>query len=665
MAKKDKKNKNRQKEDESFVCRENEKGEMVCDEKGDKNITASEGKIMPAQDNQGDVDIEDSEQRYNAPEIDTKKGNIFIGTLNMMSSPAKALAKPFGKHYREKYRDKYRHSKKLFILDMVLLGIVLLLALTNVYFFFGGTLGIFPISQKALLDIDHNPQVLVSGEDTEFIFNYINNSEDKLTEVNMTVDLPPYFEIIDYSPNTFNKSTNTFNLETLDPGANGKARIVGKFFGEVGKTGEVKAKLNYHVGNRQGRDITTLAYIPESSLFEAVLDAPETIVKNQLFSFNVRYYNNSSYKLDEFIISPEWPDGFQLKSSSSPTGENGDWHIKDFAPGAEGQINIEGVFTGSDETVLIKITPHIKYNNKIAQKISEASINIVNPHFSLHLSSLSEGAVNPGEELDYKINYQNNGSYNLRNVSFEFIKESPFSGGDENKIFDSKTNPELALIRPGDKGEMIFSIKTKSDSGSIKEGADSLIKSFIRANYILEDRVERNVSEQTQTQEQKINTDLDLRAFARYYTSGGEQLGRGPIPPEAGFTTKYWIFWYPENNINNATDVLVKGFLPPQAEFTGASLPLGAVEYNPSDHSISWSAGRINKSGGQSGKGLSFEVAITPEENQIGQIIDIVSDIKISGTDEFTGENITKNIGDITTNLIEDEYVSGSGRVGN
>jgi len=81
---------------------------------------------------------------HNPPtnEQQTKQGNLFTGVLYIMTHPGKWFVKKTHRHYKKKYRDKYKHSKKLFIFDLILLGIIAALAAVALYFAFWYTPGI-------------------------------------------------------------------------------------------------------------------------------------------------------------------------------------------------------------------------------------------------------------------------------------------------------------------------------------------------------------------------------------------------------------------------------------------------------------------------------------------------------------------------------------------
>lgn len=176
-------------------------------------------------------------------------------------------------------------------------------------------------------------------------------------------------------------------------------------------------------------------------------------------------------------------------------------------------------------------------------------------------------------------------------------------------------------------------------------------------------------------QEEQINRlvlntpapELKLQSYARYYSPEGEQLGRGPLPPTAGKTTKYYVFWVLEKTINPMVDVVVEGKLADSVKWVGFA-PLGGelLSYDSLTRKVVWKAGKDNTSVifAPESKGAIFEISLTPDSIQIGKEALLMSDIKIQGRDEVTNTLLNGISEDITTNLIFDAKAIGRGIVG-
>ena len=226
---------------------------------------------------------------------------------------------------------------------------------------------------------------------------------------------------------------------------------------------------------------------------------------------------------------------------------------------------------------------------------------------------------------------------------------------------------DLAKLTPGAKGELKFKIGTaeSADQPRVLEFGD-LLKSSWEISYKLSGDFGQSYTFKSDTREDKFNSDLVLVGAARYYTEEGDQLGFGPLPPAVGKTTRYWIFWSVDNNLNDVSGVSASAVLPPNVSWTGKiSVSLGQLNYDSAKRVVSWQAGDISHYAGEISpkQGAAFEVALTPTTEQIGSEPTLLGQIKIYGKDNFTDQFLENQGSDLTTNLIYDSLAGGKGKV--
>jgi hypothetical protein len=161
--------------------------------------------------------------------------------------------------------------------------------------------------------------------------------------------------------------------------------------------------------------------------------------------------------------------------------------------------------------------------------------------------------------------------------------------------------------------------------------------------------------------ERKVAGDARLRAAARYYTSEGDQIGRGPLPPKVGSATRYWIFASLETGATQLQGGTVRFVLPNGVAFTGrAATTVGEDAFLEGDRLV-WRVGTVEAHAGvlHEAPSVSFEVALTPTEAQIGTTPSLVTSAVFSGTDAWTGAAMTSNSPGLTTQLPGDPEVAG------
>jgi hypothetical protein len=159
---------------------------------------------------------------------------------------------------------------------------------------------------------------------------------------------------------------------------------------------------------------------------------------------------------------------------------------------------------------------------------------------------------------------------------------------------------------------------------------------------------------------------LKIEAYARYWSAEGEQLGRGPLPPKVGQTTKYQIFWLLKRTVVPLTEVVVEGELGDNVSWTGfVPLQTGNVYFDSLTRKIIWKVGRLESQEETMSetKGIVFEVALKPDLSQVGKEADLIKEIKGWGKETITGNLVKGEAPKITTRLINDSKASGKSLV--
>ena len=165
-----------------------------------------------------------------------------------------------------------------------------------------------------------------------------------------------------------------------------------------------------------------------------------------------------------------------------------------------------------------------------------------------------------------------------------------------------------------------------------------------------EDKITDPTQEEKPEPTKPKTTNIELKSFARYYTSEGEQLGIGPIPPVVGEPTNYWIFISIGNFNHDLENVEISATLPSNVSSTGDSSVTWGNNIEIVENKISWELGDL-KIENEELIAAAFEVEIIPTDDQIGSATNLLEDISITATDLVTKKEITKHNPVITTNI--------------
>ncbi len=63
-------------------------------------------------------------------------------------------------------------------------------------------------------------------------------------------------------------------------------------------------------------------------------------------------------------------------------------------------------------------------------------------------------------------------------------------------------------------------------------------------------------------------------------------------------------------------------------------------------------------------KQVSFQVSVNPDISQVGSYLNLLNESTLSGTDNYSGENLTQTASGVTSDItLDSSYIAGSGKV--
>ncbi len=598
-----------------------------------------------------DDDFQDIKQELRR---EGKKDNIVIKSLKIFTYPAKRLKK--------RYNIRYRFNPKHLAMDLIIVGAILFLIGLNIFYWWGG---FHYLTNKLDVRVTLVEQQIISGGQNTFIVKYENNNNFALNLASLSIKFPENFILQEVSRTDFNYQDNTVYLGDLTPGANGQILFVGKIIGAIDHEQSFVANLSYYKTNKQGarlwgqfQEIERLKYLPNGSavLFSRVM--PDRLVGGQEFNVPITLTNQTGLVIDELRLSLISSDLSVIDGGELYLDNN--WHFYQVEAGASVSLTpllkVKAVKDSAELTFVVDW----KYQDKYYRQIFAVERHeVFNPQFTIE-QIVNQANVNPGDLIDFSIKLNNQGQYNIEDLHLEMnflgdywdvnsIKPSNGKIQENSVVFDYEVLPELNLIMPHESKELDFSVKIKN-----------VLLGVVNPEIVLQTNVGFKVENESvflrgTKNEWRVNSNLNVRAFARYYTAEGEQLGRGPLPPKVGETTKYWVFLQLLNDINSMENVSLTAILPTSVNWENrSSVPVGnAVNFDPATRKITWTISKIKVD--PRNIGVAFEVSVTPTSEQKGKVINLLENIVVSGQDSFTGKSLTRSIAGVTTNLIFDD----------
>lgn len=586
--------------------------------------------------------------------------NFFIGTLNIAAAPVKTIARPVRHHYHKKYRGRYKHAKKIFIFDTILVGLLIVLAAAAAFWFFYSP-------QKNYLTVSLSDKNTTVGQIRDFKIIIKNNTDYTLSDTRVTLDFPQTISLKEYPPN-YNQQTNSLSLGSLKEKASTVILFKGQIWGALNETQKIIMETSFTDPAKQIKEQIDILEVPlTQSVFTVNWNLPASVKVGQKFDLTVNYKNTSSETLPEAIIVPTLPTDFTILSSTLDL-INGRWVLKNIPANYQGKIILSGHINSlpansNIQTLTLENFLNYKEKNYFQGSLIK-NLDIQDNGLALQFTVADKKTFfKPGDEVTLNLHYQNNTAQEIKDLSLSLDLPAFL-------VADKKTPITTEKITLGAKAEgstnLHFTIAKDLEPG------EDLSKNFSltlrpSASFYFTDQPTILYRSFSQAEQFKISTFLKLHAESRYFTEEGDQLGRGPLPPKVGQTTKYWVNFFLTSSPNSVKDVTFKAHLPENIAWTGKTTVTAgeSLKYDALTHTVTWKNDLVEATLGDICPcvGGGFEVALTPTAETTGQTINLLDQLYLSGTDIYTNEVIVTSAANLTTNLITDPYAKGKHKV--
>ena len=629
----------------------NEKDKKIEDFSADKGnveiVKKEESQVLDSATNAG------SSVSVSKDGINVKKsGNLVIGSLNIVASPIKETLKT-------RHEKHYRSSKFHLISDLALALLII------------GLFAAFLIIRnfEPQVDIGLEAQLVgesaTSGDIETFEIEYNNPSDMPVANAGISMRFPRGFIVSEtYPAGIFNSISNTFEIGSLPAGAGGKVKIEGLVVGEVGSRQVINISFNYSTGNKMQNILDSLVYLIEDSSLKVSADMPKEAYKNVPFRGQVIVGNSGTYESfeDLEIVFKSSVIKINKINFEGASLNNNAITLSALPAGERAVVDFEAEAFLENESAEVAIETYVNAGgNRIKQGELKKVLNISIPKFTVGITA-DKTVISEGESVNFTLDYENKEGVEVSGARILFgTSDSAFKidglAVPENPKYRIAGN-ELVFLSPI-KDKELGSIKAqasfgrKNISANQEAGLTASIDYNLRGNQIAYKAYSAGI---------KFLSDLQVASRGVYYSAQGDQLGIGPLPPIVDVPTRFWIFWEVDNIGNKLENMSVSAVLPENAYWTNQkSLVAGKVRYGEATKKVVWSLDEVALEGGEYRAG--FEVELIPVAADIGQVLDILKDIKFSAFDTFAQREIEGNLPAINTNLKDDSVAYGQGTV--
>lgn len=527
------------------------------------------------------------------------------------------------------------------------------------------------------------PKEVDSTQAVRYLIKYRNDNRVALKNAEIQLTYLENFQPTDnVNLKVLNTVSSKFTVGDIQPKSEQVVELNGIFYAPKDFPVYMRAALTYSPSNNVAQELkTTNQFGVTVATSPVILDVltPAEASDGDAVEYIVDYKNLDTRELKDVKIKIDYPEGFTFESAQPMASEkNSIWYVGNISAGDGGKIKIQGIQRGlKDEKKLLKI--YLGKDGKEGKFVTfserEKEISIVEPILSIaqRVDGNQSGNVKAGDNLNYVITYKNNGNLGLRDAIITAEVRSPVIDFSKMKLdkgaYDAKTGiitwkasdvPSLARIEPSGTGEVRFSIPIKQKIPVEKaEDKNYVVTSIAKIDSPdIPTPIGSNKVIGSNRLVLKVTSKVILETLGFY--NDQKIRNSGPIPMKVGKETTFVLHWKLTNVSNELNDVKVTSSLPTGIQWTRRAYPAEEkFTYNDRTNQIVWDVGDVRPGAGIIGaaREVAFQVSITPQALQVGQMPTLLNKTVLTAKDKFTGEEITLELPLKNTQLPEDSVV--------
>jgi len=592
-----------------------------------------------------------------------------------------------------------------------ILGIIIFLSVILVVSFLGFMVFLPKpkfTGEKVNLEIKA-PFSAISGQKINYQIKLENLEDVSLTKTQLAINFPAGFIYEtsnlpaqiqinnDNSSPAQLPSPKTWQINDLFSQQSKILDINGYLIGPLNSKQTIVATLSYYPANFNSEFQKNISF--DTNLNDSLLtlgaNYQNQVANNDEVEIDLQLANNSTdQELNNLELDLNYPPEFTLTESQiiepdsknlpavTKAGKNESspktWQFDKLLPQAPKQIKIKGKFNVNESTKL-ELVAQLKLKGQgldyFIQRESKLDFDIIKGDLLTNIiinGSNQNQAVNLGDTLNYLLDIQNKSKKALGDIKIRAVLDSVFldwqslvdnNNGviDQEQILWTKDQiPKLAFLLPEDEVQINLQINLKKADKKYAD-KDYQVKSFFEAQINKVDNADSQVIIQSPTLINPINTDLNLNVIGRYFDDKSNTIGSGPLPPIVGQKTTYKIFWTLTNSLHEINNIEIKAKLPDYVHFENNQNISTGTLFENQQNEVVWQISSIPTSINQAT--ASFDISITPKNEDVGKILTLLPEITAIATDSQTQGKITISIPGITTNLDNDPLGKGKGLI--
>lgn len=501
--------------------------------------------------------------------------------------------------------------------------------------------------QKRLdISVRVSPTSLESGGEAHVDVMFDNISEQTLYDASLVLRPQSVLSNLQVDHGSYDYEKNTLLLGTIEPGANGHVSFIGDVLTSIVQPQSMHFVMNYNVhpdDTVKQQEYFAAELIADSSVLDIDVEIPDVLAAGQTENFVIEYVNHSEERTFTNIkISSFIPDGLL------PNTQNQEHVIELLAPGESGELVFPIVFDTTESEIPVSFELSVVADDvSLLQDVVVHTIEVQQPQLEV-IHNVDAAIYQPGSFVNFLLSYTNAEEFPVDDLTVLLeldprIWDFQSIVSDSGQIMDNGFLWNAGDVAVGSSAELTVPVRLRgTQTRSVVYSPTNAVVSRVSAQYPHPEYENVAFNARGNDIAKRVSTDLRVSGIARFFTNEGDQVGRGAYPPTVGQQSRYWVVLRPQNNINAVEDVVVTANVSNSVRCTGAqSLCEGSnMDYDPIAGTLTWYLGLLDPVQPRN-LGGAFEVAFTPNSNQRGSQITLLSNIKITGRDSLTGQTLT------------------------
>ena len=549
---------------------------------------------------------------------------------------------------------------------------------------------VFSPSQKNDVEVAITaPEKVQAGQEFDYQITYKNNSSSAVNSVKLEVAYPENFVFIsaDLAPTSNN---NYWTLPDLTPGSEKSFVVKGKIINQENSANTIYAKLVYQQANfssdlkkeaSTSTQVSAIGFRPEVDYPSAALAGAENDLSLKISNFEAPAI--SDFRIDFEVpnsVTIIEPENFSTSSSWTIKKVDSHWEVTG-VNASSSAIELPFRFKIKDATqsrleIVVRLSTQNSDGNLLTFFEKRAGVDVIKNDLNLTMTvngSQGDRSANFGETLNYTISYSNKGAAPLNNIAISAVIDSSFvdwstlkaesNGKLKNGIitWTKDEAPALAEIKPGQEGDLSFSVNLKKFSSS-DLGTNFTIKSY--AQFNVDSNTTSSELNRSNIINSNLNSDLSFAEKILYFDENNSPVGEGPLPPKVGEKTSVRVYWQLNNTLHELDKTKITLALPPNTSFEGrVKVQAGSIYYDQAVNQVVWDLGRVPLSvASVTGE---FNLSLIPVASDKNKILIISPGSAVSAIDLENNSEIKLNTTPKTSKLEDDDIagLSNSGKV--